>query len=183
MHKSEPYAVCISKYQRILLSAQCTTGREAENPNNLSFQHWTDCDRLVLGLLLVRYKVLVTVFWNIMNALFLNNCEIPSNATFLLGVSSVGNVGQLAVDSILCSLSSKKLLSYIGCLETDFVLPMTGCEYLAYYMGILVELTMGSDERLDKNSAVRLCMPIEGMVHITSRYFALICVIYSVQSE
>ncbi len=87
-----------------------------------------------------------------MKAVLLENARILPNATIYIGLPSVGNVGQvylgipsqliryidtsqcysfiykLSVDSLLCTLNSNNNLAYIGCLESENVLPMVGCK-------------------------------------------------------
>jgi len=74
---------------------------------------------------------------------FVAGFNVTNNARFVVGLPSIGNVGQLAVDCLLCTLNQAKILRYAGCLESQYILPMTGYE------------------KLGSRDQPRLCMPIE----------------------
>eukprot|EP00600_Ochromonadales_sp_CCMP1393_P006424 CAMPEP_0174970166 /NCGR_PEP_ID=MMETSP0004_2-20121128/9214_1 /TAXON_ID=420556 /ORGANISM="Ochromonas sp., Strain CCMP1393" /LENGTH=90 /DNA_ID=CAMNT_0016219831 /DNA_START=71 /DNA_END=340 /DNA_ORIENTATION=- len=76
--------------------------------------------------------------------------SIPQNCDCIVALPSTGNVGQIAMDSIIATLSSSGTsLRRVGNIETDLVMPMVGFEVFAEGEPKIQEL----------------CMPIEGKVN------------------
>ena len=73
--------------------------------------------------------------------LFDSSKKIPEQCNILIGFPSVGNVGQLAMDSILSTLGPHA--QRIGCIESDHVLPMSGYD------------------RMFPTAPIQLCLPVE----------------------
>ena len=87
-----------------------------------------------------------------MKLLLREGCIIRKGANCIIGFPSVGNVGQvvrgmenfgilmnivthiiinqfqIAVDHVLRSLVNSSSSQYVGCIESDFILPMAGCK-------------------------------------------------------
>jgi hypothetical protein len=60
--------------------------------------------------------------------------SLPPNGVYILGLTSHGNVGQIAVDSLLALARSQGVLTSIGCLESIELEPVSGCEYYPDYL-------------------------------------------------
>eukprot|EP00428_Durinskia_dybowskii_P070514 CAMPEP_0170392934 /NCGR_PEP_ID=MMETSP0117_2-20130122/20454_1 /TAXON_ID=400756 /ORGANISM="Durinskia baltica, Strain CSIRO CS-38" /LENGTH=333 /DNA_ID=CAMNT_0010649099 /DNA_START=34 /DNA_END=1035 /DNA_ORIENTATION=- len=61
-----------------------------------------------------------------MKLLLREGCIIRKGANCVIGFPSVGNVGQIAVDHVLRNLVNSSSSQYVGCIESDFILPMAG---------------------------------------------------------
>ena len=57
--------------------------------------------------------------------------KLPSRATVILGVPSIGNCGQLATDVILSTLSNSGNIVRMGGIESDYLIPVSGREQVA----------------------------------------------------
>mmetsp|Transcript_6330 Transcript_6330/g.10561 ORF Transcript_6330/g.10561 Transcript_6330/m.10561 type:complete len:420 (-) Transcript_6330:174-1433(-) len=69
--------------------------------------------------------------------------SIPQNCDCIVALPSTGNVGQIAMDSIIATLSSSGTsLRRVGNIETDLVMPMVGFEVFAEGEPKIQELCM-----------------------------------------
>lgn len=68
---------------------------------------------------------------------------LPTNPTIILGIPSFGNLGQMAVDSLISTLASEKKVEQLGILQSDWVSPVVGYEEFSEDWGRI------------------LCMPLE----------------------
>ena len=87
-----------------------------------------------------------------------------STSTLFLGLWSYANIGQLAIECMLCAAHSSDSLKRIGFLFSYDVYAMTGCKL--YYLVQYIVFTHTScllliDESYDNDQTKFLCHPLE----------------------